>query len=314
MKLILMLQQSKERLTAQELADRFGVTKRTIYRDLNTLSELNVPVTHDPYKGYGVISGYNIPPLMFTTRELATIMVGLNFVKSQIDQNLVNDAKGVEIKVKELLPEKLRAFMNSLHNKTIVDPFLNFGHEKKEGGNWYLISSAIAEQQTLQFTYKSLKKKQTTKRKVDPYLLVFYKDHWNMIGFSHIRGEIRNFILDQITNLSVMDETFSSPTDFNAEALIFGSSDLGEKVVLYIDKSVDRAFKANLPTKIIKYEAISTKKNKVEFRFDNLDYLNQWLLQFGEKVIVQSPDLLIQKRKDLIARISQSIEGNHQAE
>lgn len=313
MKLILMLQQSKERLTAQELADRFGVTKRTIYRDLNTLSELNVPVTHDPYKGYGVISGYNIPPLMFTTRELATIMVGLNFVKSQIDQNLVNDAKGVEIKVKELLPEKLRAFMNSLHNKTIVDPFLNFGHEKKEGGNWYLISSAIAEQQTLQFTYKSLKKNQTTKRKVDPYLLVFYKDHWNMIGFSHIRGEIRNFILDQITNLSVMDETFSSPTDFNAEALIFGSSDLGEKVVLHIDKSVDRAFKANLPTKIIKYEALNAKKNKVEFRFDNLDYLNQWLLQFGEKVIVQSPDVLIQKRRDLIARISQSIEGNHQA-
>ena len=314
MKLILMLQQSKERLTAQELADRFGVTKRTIYRDLNTLSELNVPVTHDPYKGYGVISGYTIPPLMFTTRELATIMVGLNFVKSQIDQNLVNDAKGVEIKVKELLPEKLRAFMNSLHNKTIVDPFLNFGHEKKEGGNWYLISSAIAEQQTLQFTYKSLKKKQTTKRKVDPYLLVFYKDHWNMIGFSHIRGEIRNFILDQITNLSVMDETFSSPIDFNAEALIFGSSDLGEKVVLHIDKSVDRAFKANLPTKIIKYEAINAKINKVEFRFDNLDYLNQWLLQFGEKVFVQSPDLLIQKRRDLIARISQSIEGNHQPE
>ena len=308
MKLILMLQQSKERLTAQELADRFGVTKRTIYRDLNTLSELNVPVTHDPFKGYGVISGYNIPPLMFTTRELATIMVGLNFVKSQVDRNLVNDAKGVEIKVKELLPDKLRAFMNSLHNKTIVDPFLNFGHEKKEGGNWYLISSAIAEQQTIQFTYKSLKKKQTTRRKVDPYLLVFYKDHWNMIGFSHIRGETRNFILDQITDLSVTDQIFETPDDFNAEALIFNSSNLGEKVVLHIDKSIDRAFKANLPTKIIKYEAVSSKIIKVELRFDNLDFLNQWLLQFSDKVVVQSPNSLIQKRRDLIDRVSKSIE------
>ena len=308
MKLILLLQQSKERLTADALAERFGVTKRTIYRDLNTLSELNVPVTHDPFHGYGVIDGYSIPPLMFTPRELATIMVGLNFVKSQVDKNLAQDAKGVELKVKELLPDKLKSFMNSLHNKTIVDPFLNFGHEKKEGGNWYIISSAISEHQTVRFTYRSVRQRTTTQRKVDPYLLVFYKDHWNMIGFSHLRNEIRNFVLDQVTNIEMTDEKFIPKTEMNAEALIFNSVDTGEKVVLHVHKSADRAFKANLPTKIIKQTPINTKINKVELQFDNLDFLNNWLLQFGEHVYVESPDELIHKRRELLGRLHKTME------
>src|SRR5690554_4571135 len=124
MKLILMLQENRSDLTVDKLADSFGVSRRTIFRDLNALSELNVPVTWERYSGYGVMPGYKMPPLMFTSRELATIMVGLNFVKSQIDRTLVEDARGVELKIRHAMPEELKSFMESLSGRTIVDPYL----------------------------------------------------------------------------------------------------------------------------------------------------------------------------------------------
>jgi predicted DNA-binding transcriptional regulator YafY len=303
MKLILMLQESKRKLTVDELAETFGVSRRTIFRDFNVLSEINVPVVWDQYSGYGVMDGYKIPPLMFTSKELATIMVGLNFVKSQVDKMLVDDAKGVEVKIKNVLPDELKEFMNSLDNRTVVDPFLHFGHEKKEGGNWYLVSSAISQKKSLAFSYKSKSDETVTDRKVDPYLLVFYRDHWNVIGFSHKRQAIRNFVLDRMNEVKILDQKFELNDKINIEALIFGSNESGRLVKVLVDKSADRAFRANLPTKIFKKKSKSSEKIKVSFYFDNLSFLNEWLLQFGDKIEILSPQSLKKKRKKLLQKM-----------
>ena len=145
LKLMLLIQQGGKRKTVDELAGHFGVSRRTIFRDFNALQKINVPITWDKYSGYGVIPGYKIPPLMFSTQELATIIVGLNFVKSQVDKQMVDDARGVEVKIQSVLPEGLKEFMFSLQENTIIDPYSKFGLEKKNGGNWYLISSAISQ-------------------------------------------------------------------------------------------------------------------------------------------------------------------------
>ncbi|WP_234567992.1 helix-turn-helix transcriptional regulator [Rhodohalobacter sp. 614A] len=307
MKLILILQDSKKRLTVDELAETFGVSRRTIFRDFNVLSEINVPVTWDKYSGYGVMEGYKVPPLMFTAQELATIMVGLNFVKSQVDKQLVDDAKGVELKIKNTIPDELKEFMSSLDDRTVVDPFLHFGHEKKEGGNWYLVSSAISQSKSLGFSYLSKSENEITERTIDPYLLVFYRDHWNVIGFSHKREAIRNFVLDRMDAVKILDKKFARKTEMDVEGLIFGSNESGQLVEVLVNESADRAFRANLPTKIFKQNPVSDKKNKVGFHFENLDYINEWLLQFGNKVEILSPEELKQKRKKILASMMKSL-------
>ncbi len=300
MKMILMLQESKKRITVDELADMFDVSRRTIFRDFNVLSELNVPVTWDQYSGYGVMEGYKVPPLMFNSRELATIMVGLNFVKSQVDKQLVEDAKGVELKIKNVLPDELKEFMNSLDDRTVVDPFLHFGSEKKDGGNWYLVSSAISQKKKLSFTYKSQSDEKVTNRIIDPYLLVFYRDHWNVIGFSEKRDAIRNFVLDRMDEAKILEENYEERGKINAEALIFNSNESGQIVEVLVDKTADRSFRANLPTKVFREIVVSDKKIKVSFKFNNLDYMNEWLLQFGKRVEIITPKELIEKRDKLL--------------
>lgn len=300
MKLILMLQQSTKNLTVNDIAEKFNVSRRTVFRDFNVLSELNVPVTWDKYSGYGIMPGYKVPPLMFTSKELATIMVGLNFVKSQVDQTLVEDAEGVELKIKEVLPDDLKEFMESLEERTVVDPFLNFGIEKKEGGNWYLVSSAISQNKRIQFSYRSKSNEETTRRKIDPYLLVFYRDHWNVIGWSHKRSDFRNFVLDRMSKVQILDENFVPEEEIDVEGLIFRSDAQSHLVGVNVSKTALTRFKANLPTKIIKQKEKKPNLFRLEFKFDNLDYINEWLLQFGNNIKIIEPDILIKKRNKLL--------------
>ncbi|MDZ7772717.1 MAG: YafY family protein [Balneolaceae bacterium] len=300
MKLILLLQQSNRRLTVDDLAERFNVSRRTIFRDFNALSELNVPVTWDKYSGYGVMPGYKIPPLMFTSKELATIMVGLNFVRSQVDRTLVEDAEGVELKIKEVLPDELRSFMESLEQRMVVDPYLNFGAHKSEGGNWYLISSAISQNKRIRFNYRARSGAESEGRKIDPYLVVFYRDHWNVIGFSRQREAIRNFVLERMSKVEILDESFTPSGDIDAEGLIFRSDERSRLVRVNVSSSALRRFEANLPAKVLRKYEIKPNIFRLEFNFDNLEFINEWLLQFPRDINIYGPDELVDMRQNLL--------------
>ncbi len=303
MKLILMLQQSDKPLTVNDIAGQFNISRRTVFRDLNALSELNVPVTWDEHEGYGIMHGYKVPPLMFTTRELSTIMIGLSFVKAQIDKTMVEDAEGVEIKIKEVLPDGLLDFMESLKERTVVDPFLHYGPDKIEGGNWYRISNSISQNNPIQFQYRNKADKETNKRIIDSYLLVFYRDHWNVIGYSHKREAIRNFILDRMSDITILAEAFVPHAPIDAKALIFRSEKTTHEIGLTVHSSAVRRLEANLPADISSKSKASTDMCNIRFSFNNLDFINEWLLQFPKTVKILKPDSLIKKRKKLLAEM-----------
>ncbi|MCW9705702.1 helix-turn-helix transcriptional regulator [Fodinibius salsisoli] len=303
MKLILMLQQATNRLSVNDIAEKFDISRRTVFRDFNALSEMNVPVTWDEYKGYGIMRGYKIPPLMFTSKELATILVGLNFVKSQVDKTLINDAKGVELKIKEVVPDDLLDFMESLDKRTVVDPYMNFGAEKKEGGNWFLISNAIAENKTITFDYQPKSKESPSSRKIDPYIIVFYKDHWNVIGYSHKRDDIRNFVLDRMSNVAISNKEFVPHGKIDIEGLIFRSNESSREITVDVHKNTLSRFRANLPTKIIKEKDKNPNFVRITFKFNNLDFINEWLLQFADNTKIISPELLVEKRNNILEKM-----------
>lgn len=302
MKMFSLMQSSTKRLTVNELATLFGVSRRTIFRDLNKLEAIGLPITHDPVEGYGVMKEFRIPPIQFNPKELSTLMVGIQFVKAQVNQSLSEDATMVESKIRQVINPELRAFMDLMAERMIIDPSMTFQSEKQKGGDWYTLSGAIASQKTITFSYRN-KKGITEDRKVDPYLLVFYTDHWNLIGYSHERESIRNYILEKVTNLVVTDENYAPKVKLDARALIFDSESTETMVEVYVHSKALKRFSANLPTKIIKSNPESAKMIKVTFGFDNLDYLNEWLLQFGADVKVISPNELVTKRQELLHKM-----------
>lgn len=165
-----------------------------------------------------------------------------------------------------------------------------------------MISSAIAQQKRMQFSYTT-KSGVTGTRKIDPYILVFYQDHWNVIGKSHLRGEIRNFILENIDKVRILDEPYQIKKDLDIEGLIFRSDESFYSIILQVKKEEIAHLEANLPAKIFKKETVNSKYFKVGFRFDNLEFINEWLLQFGNKIKIDAPQKLIEERKELLRKM-----------
>jgi len=302
MKLILLLQ-SKKYLTVNDIAEYFDVSRRTVFRDLRTLEEINVPVTWDKYHGYGIMRGYTIPPLMFTPKQVATIMMGLSFVQSQIDQTLVNDAKEVELKINTVLPSELKDFMEKLNDKTITDPFYINKTLKKKGGDWFIIYSAIAHNKSIRFSYLDKANANKTNRTIDPLLMVYYTDHWNVMGYCHMRKAPRNFLLNRMSDISISDEPLMIDHSFSDEYLLYHSVENEITIEIILDSSIKESFFGSLPAKILKQEDINNDRIRIQFKFDNLDYLNNWLLRFGKHITVHSPNTLINKRKALLEEL-----------
>jgi len=299
MKLILLLQ-SKKNFKVNDIAEYFDVSRRTVFRDLRTLDELNVPVTWDKYHGYGIMRGYTIPPMMFTSKQLATIMMGLSFVKSQIDETLVDDAQNVELKINSVLPGELKDFMSNLDDKTITDPYYINKSSKKRGGDWFTIYSAIAQKKSIQFNYRDKIKDKKTSRTIDPLLMVYYTDHWNVVGHCHLRKAPRNFVLNRMNEITISDEPLLTNDNYSTEDLLFHSSEKDYNINILIHKSIKESFLGSLPAKIIKMEDADKDHLRISFHFDNLDYLNEWLLRFTTNASILSPEELSHKRVVLL--------------
>ena len=281
--------------------DQFGISKRTVFRDLRVIQELGVPVTHYPETGYGVLRDGLIPAIMFTFRELAVIMMGLSFVKSQVDQEMVRDAENVSLKIRSAVPAVLQKQMNILENKTLVSPFIKNIEEREAGGDWFTLCSSFVERQSVSFNYRD-RKNRTTRRTIDPHLLVHYTDHWNVIGYCHDRRALRNFMLSRMKNISLNDKAFIRREDYELDEILYGRSNTNTPVTIRVRHEKSFSLLTELPGQIIKR---SEQKGflQITFLIDDLDFINEWLLRFGSNITICSPEKLITKRKTMLKEL-----------
>lgn len=297
---MLMLQSKRKDINVNYLADYFGVSRRTIFRDLSTIQEMEVPIAYHDGEGYSIPRGYNIPPLMFSAKEIATIMVGLSFAKSQQDAQMVNDAQAVELKIQNVVPLELRTLMNTLDEKLVVDPYLKFGAEKNKGGDWFTVANAISNKNIIRFEYADGKE-----RILHPYLLVYFSDHWNVIGLNEVLKELRNYKIDVIENLMVSGNNFDIPKEYeDTQGLIFRSDGDVETIIVRVSKDRWEEFKRSVPSVVLSAKTIG-ETIECTFKFDNLVYINEWLLRYGDSVNVLSPNALVDIRRALLNEMMQ---------
>lgn len=303
---LIYLLQSGRKLTADDLADEFGVTRRTIFRDLRRLSDLNIPVTHDHNSGYGIMSTSEISPIMFTERELSTVIIGLSFARSQINTQLRDDAAKVSRKISASLPSHLRDMMSTLEKKTIVDPFIQKDSVQTSGGNWFVISKGLTLGRPIEFFYES-RNGSRQQRKADPLLLVYYYDHWNMVGFCHDRKDLRNFILERMDEVTTSNHKteVKSETDNNIDDLLFRLDDPFD-VRISISNSFKDEFIKHLPVMSFQQQKVDSDITEITFKFDNYDFLNRWMLQFADALQVHAPEKLISLRRDTLKKMLNS--------
>lgn len=305
---LVLLLQNRPNYSSRDLAEHFGVSRRTIFRDLRTLAESGVPLTYAEEGGYEILDGYQLPPLMFSAREAATLLIGTEFTTLQPDASLRADAGAVAMKIRTVLPEPVRDYVDRLRERTVLAPFNETqgrGATTDDEGRWFELSEAIARQRRVKLTYYVASRDEETVREVDPLGLVYYSDHWNLIGYDHLRGDIRNFRLDQIQKLRTRFDTFEPPKGFDLKEHLRARGESPRNVRMTV-RFRDRAWRwarTQVPADIEQELPVGDSRTEVTFEFENVGYVARWLLRYGTDAEVVAPDEL----RDEVARLARAV-------
>ncbi|TNE71847.1 YafY family transcriptional regulator [bacterium] len=294
LKLLLLLQSGKH-LSVNKIADYFNISRRTVFRDLRALQELDVPITHDMVEGYSLVKGYKVPPLMFNERELASIILGLSFIKTQADNSMSEDAKQVLLKIKTVLPGNLLEFVHAIEDNVITSPYYLPEGDESKSGNWFIICQAIADKSAIQITYST--GNESTSREIHPYYIVLYGDHWNVIGYDTTKNDTRNFRLANISAVQLLPERFNVLKKNRDEFIYNFRTESIESYQIKIDAEIKNEFLTKFPGKI---SSIGEEDGmlKITFSFDNSEWLSRFLISYLQKIEILTDELkhLIKKK------------------
>ncbi len=195
--------QTQRRLTAADLSEKFGVSKRTIYRDLKTLGKAGVPILTEEGKGYTLVDGYKIPPVMFTEREANALILAEQLVLKNKDASFVKDYSEAIDKIKSILRYKAKDKANLLANRTQFNEVL---HQERNSSNLSDLQNALTNYQLVKIEYIN-KEGEATNRTIEPFALIS-AENWYLIAWCRLRKEFRFFRPDRIQKMAVLSENF----------------------------------------------------------------------------------------------------------
>lgn len=213
-RLVHYLRRMRRAVTANKIAEDFGICRRTVYRDIQDLMNSGVPIHGEAGVGYIIDKKYHLPPVMFDPDELEAIALGVNMVRNWTDEQFAIKAASAMDKIQAVVSENL------LHE---LEQLSTYSLPSAAKIPWQVSFSDIREcirrKQKIAFTYIDLKEK-TTKRRVRPLSLVFFGPVWILVTWCEKRKDFRNFRLDRIKNLKITDENFRDKKDKNLAAYI----------------------------------------------------------------------------------------------
>ena len=196
--------QTKRLLTATKLAEKFDVSVRTIYRDIRALEQAGVPILTEDGKGYSLMEGYKIPPVMFTESQANALILAEQLVLKNKDTSFIKDYMEAIDKIKAVLQQSEKDKANLLADRTRFEQNLN---RERNSNNISELQQALTNFQLVKFDYTNEKNK-TTNRTIEPFALISTNQRWLLIAWCRSRKEFRFFRLDRITKMQVLYEKF----------------------------------------------------------------------------------------------------------
>lgn len=302
--MILMLQ-SHRVVTADKIAGHFEISVRTVYRDIAALGEAGVPIVAEAGIGYSLMRGYNVPPIMFTQSEIAALFMSGEITEQFGDDSLKKSLSEALLKVRSVLPEGHKNYLNKLGDRMEVWGRPNAG---KMGISLMPMQEAVVGRRCILIEYDTGGRGEVSKRTVEALGLTYYARQWHLIAWCRMRGAIRDFRLDRMKSWEVLAETFEGHSDFSLAEFLKCVVDEGELVSIRLECeawALDRVMHDS-PCQFTSKEALPNGRFLVDAKALSLDWLTGWLVGMGTSVCVREPAALkervlgeLQKIKDL---------------
>ena len=303
---ILIHLQSKKVVTAEEIASRFVISKRTVYRDIRALEEAGVPIGAEAGKGYFIIDGYHLPPVMFTRDEAGALLVAEKLVEKLTDKSICEHYGAALFKIKSVLHDREKDYLDRIHRHVEVFSFAANPREEFPDHFFADILGALAQKKVINVDYLSLSKNELVRnRTIEPLGICYYSMHWHLFAWCRLRKDFRDFRIDRIKGLQQLNEEVQRdyPEDlFRFFVDLYKQQDLIPVVVDFHKSLLPFIQQTRYYHGYIEEKPLGDY-TQMHFLTHSLDYISSWLITSRNLIrIVQPEDLqkiVVEKVKEL---------------
>lgn len=197
---IITLIQSRKFVTAEEIAEHYGISVRTVYRDLKAINEIGVPLSFEKDRGYFIISSYFLPPVSLSMEEANALALMEPIVQRFADRSIQQHFATALSKIKMVLGHKERQQLEQIQAHTAHYLPEVFTHLLPNTQYLTTIQTAIVNKTILRIHYEN-NEGEETEREVEPIGLTFYSLNWHLIAWCHLRRDYRDFRTSRIRQL-----------------------------------------------------------------------------------------------------------------
>ncbi|MFF3289919.1 helix-turn-helix transcriptional regulator [Streptomyces sp. NPDC003023] len=308
---LLSLLQAHRDWSGADLADRLGVTPRTVRRDVDRLRELGYPVNASPGTGggYQLGAGAELPPLLLDDEEAVAVAVGLRTAASQGIEGIGETSVRALAKLEQVLPSRLRRQVSALNAFTV--PMLRGGQRSTVDPSVLTeLANACRDSERLRFEYRD-HGGSSTRRTVEPHRLVCTERRWYLVAWDVERGDWRTFRADRIDPRPPHGPRFTPrtpPADDLAAYVAKGVSTHAypAHAVVRLRTSAERAAEAVGPADGI-LEAVDDSSCLLRTGATNLDVLVIHVMLRGLDFEVVEPPELVDHVRTLRDRLSRAL-------
>ncbi|ANH79902.1 DNA-binding protein [Niabella ginsenosidivorans] len=205
---ILIQLQSRRIVKAQDLANRFEVSLRTIYRDIRSLQTAGVPISGEAGVGYELVEGYRLPPVMFTREEASSFVAAEKLMERFIDKRLGDHFAAAIAKMKAVLRMTEKDWISSIEPQVMVRGGQPIFNDKVPDALSVLFDS-LAQKVQIEINYKKLESDQAALRTIEPVGVFHENEFWYMMAYCHLRKDYRRFRTDRIQGIKKLEIPFA---------------------------------------------------------------------------------------------------------
>ena len=291
-------------MKAQEIADRFCISLRTVYRDIRALEEGGVPIGAEAGIGYFLEESYALPPVMFTTDEASALLMAGKLIPHMSDKKVDTAFQEALFKIKAVMKAEDKDRLDKLENSVKVYTGLS---EIPQQDSIFIqdIQKALVESKVLQIKYYAQYSQQSTARQIEPVCLLFYAMNWHLVAYCKLRNDYRDFRLDRIQDLKITDQIFDKKPDQEFENYMKRQQEANQshEITLQVEKELAQWIHESKYW----YGFVSQKQTKkgFEMKFLNPDLhgFARWIITMIDQVQIIEPKELHEIVKDMVLKL-----------
>jgi predicted DNA-binding transcriptional regulator YafY len=305
---ILIQLQSRRTIRAQDIAERFEISLRTVYRDIRSLEEAGIPIIGEAGVGYSLTDGYRLPPIMFTREEAIAFITAEKLVTGLTDTVNGNSYSSALYKIKAVLKSSDKDHLAHLDDRI---EFLKATHTpeiRAHHNPLQTILNAIAGKNVMQLNYFAYYRQEHTMRLIEPIGVFYLDNYWHLIAYCRERNAYRDFRFDRITEINVLPESYPDRHPSLKDYLkdVFKKIKL-EEVTIKVSKG---AYPYLCHQKYYHgYVAENHLPDGIEIQFlaYSLEGFARWFITFADHAVILQPKELLTRVECIFSGIAKKL-------